>query len=248
MSLAQAWLGWSVRMNGINLQPPRPPSPRVSSKPNRGPSPPGPSVVSSGSSGGSVGHANLLQTSGFTVHLPGVSEHAFPSPSRGWTTVTTLSTGRNPVPQVTLQGPRLKDVCVLQSFPRKLRKGWAPPVNHKRLGMSISYHSSYLLILERLWSWKRWAAQKFLMRLLCKYFGFWDNLLSQNRNSFTESNTDLSHSIQAHRLHLQCLALKYVFKNVLNVKYFPPSYHLQCLLASDWSSLNQCYPQASLEG
>ena len=188
MSLAQAWLGWSVRMNGINLQPPRPPSPRVSSKPNRGPSPPGPSVVSSGSSGGSVGHANLLQTSGFTVHLPGVSEHAFPSPSWRWTTVTTLSTGRNPVPQVTLQGPRLKDVCVLQSFPRKLRKGWAPPVNHKRLGMSISYHSSYLLILERLWSWKRWAAQKFLMRLLCKYFGFWDNLLSQ-KNSVTGLNT-----------------------------------------------------------
>ena len=165
------------------------------SKPVRPPTPPGPSVVSSGGSGGSVVQMVLVsQTSGFNFRLPGVSVHSFPNPLFCWVTVTSLSTERTPVPQLTLHGPGMKETLVWQSCPRMLRKDSAPPVNHKK---TWNVH----FILRKLPSCSGKVMELETMacaKVPVQIFQF--NLLSE-KNSFTGLDifhrTGLSHSIQA---------------------------------------------------
>ena len=86
-----------------------------SSTPDRPPnSPPGASDVGHGLS--------VLQGSGGRSSVPGITLH-FPNPVFGLTISTTLSTEREPSPQVELHSLRLKKVFVLQSWPRMSKKG-----------------------------------------------------------------------------------------------------------------------------
>ena len=95
-----------------------------SSTPDRPPNPP------SGAS--DVGHGmSVLQGSGGRSSVPGFTLH-FPSPVFGLTISTTLSTEREPSPQVVLHSLRLKKVFVWQGWPRM------PFMLKKGSGLSVS--------------------------------------------------------------------------------------------------------------
>ena len=128
-----------------------------SSTPDRPPKPP------PGAS--DVGHGMpVLQGSGGRSSVPGFTLH-FPNPVFCWTISTTLSTEREPSPQVELHSLRLKKVFVLQSWLRMLKKGSGPSVS------SVKAHRNRMFWIS--WEWNCTSRKGYRWVIIHGHRFFW---------------------------------------------------------------------------